>query len=133
MIAKFLPIIGCFSLQQQILKIIFSHVTSPQNAVEGLFKPLIDNSIFDSLKMYEKMSKIQKHVLIYRDIPNSLNRKGKMVYSKGLRYLHFDNKPVDPYPVRECICLSLRKITIEILNHLFTTNKMISDFEKCFF
>ncbi|XP_055308225.1 uncharacterized protein LOC129572306, partial [Sitodiplosis mosellana] len=102
--AQFIPKIGCYSLQVRILKIIFSHLKSPQEYVKVLFKPLIEDhphGIFCRLESYNTLSDRQKQIIMYRDIPNDLNKKAKRVFSKVLRYLYFDNKAIAPYPSHE--------------------------------
>lgn len=100
--AKFIPKIGCYSLQTQILKIIFSHLKEPHGHVKALFMPLIkDEWFFTQFKSYNERSDLQKHIIMYRDLPNFLNRNSKHVYSKVMRYLYIDDEPIDPYPVEE--------------------------------
>lgn len=102
-LAKLIPKIGSFSLQAKILKIIISHHKASHEYIQVLFKPLIDDSrhgIFKRFETYNKLSDRQKHTIMYRDLQNEINRNGNKVYSKVIRYLYFDDKAVEVYPVR---------------------------------
>ena len=102
MMAKFLPKVACYSLQVRILKIIFSYVKAPHEYVESLFKSVIPNQphgILHRFKSYNRCSDRQKQVIMYRDLPNEINRKEKKVYSKVMRHLYFDDEATVPYPV----------------------------------
>lgn len=102
-LAKLIPKIGSFSQQAKILKIIIGHHKAPHEYIEILFKPLIDDSrhgIFKRFESYNKLSDRQKHTIMYRDLQNELNRSGKKVFSQVIRYMYFDGKAVEVYPVR---------------------------------
>lgn len=101
-LAKLIPKIGSFSLQAKILKIIIGHHNAPHEYIPILFKPLIDDSrhgIFKRFESYNKLSDRQKHTIMYRDLQNELNRSGNKIFSKVIRYMYFDGKPVELYPV----------------------------------
>lgn len=98
---KFIPNIGCVSLQIRMLEIIFGYVDKPETHVQDLFAGLIEQShwIFNDFNNFNHFNDRKKHSLMYRHLPNALNQKNKNVHSKIMKFLYFDGKTVTPYPV----------------------------------
>lgn len=100
-----LPKIGCFSTQTKLIELIVSYmgndINRPQTGLLELFGDSVpkNHPTVRRIKNYEQLNSQQKNELLYRHLPNLINKPGGIVRSIAMHRLYFDDEPVTPFPV----------------------------------
>lgn len=103
-IASSLDKVGCLSIQAKLLELFKVYMNDKLDRRRGILD-LFDGVLEDTspfYRLFEKYTTLddnRKKRLLYRDLPNIINRKGKRVESKIMRFLYFDGGSTTPYPV----------------------------------
>lgn len=104
-IASSLHKVGSLSIQAKLLELFKVYMDDKldrrHHGILDLFDGLLEdtNPFFRLFEKYTTLDDNRKKRLLYRDLPNIINRKGKRVDSKIMRFLYFDGSSTTPYPV----------------------------------